>query len=182
LLTFRSAPRLRARITGAAAAVAATAAAAALLGGIAAAQAGDATTLADRGGFLLGQALRCGASDVRLQPSAALIGKLIDAYSLDGDDRVAAQAELVERIVAGAQAKTAGDPLPACTAVLGQLASFEQHRLAPVDRTSAGQPGKTARQATTTGREEPRPQRGAALASQSAATRVRGGGRPAPPI
>jgi hypothetical protein len=114
-------PLLTFRLLGAAVAVA-------MLIGAAAARASDATTLADRAGFLVGHALRCGVAEARLKRSATLIGDLIGAYALDGDDRNAAQSAFMQRVVASASAKTLGEPLPSCTTVRTQLARFEQHR------------------------------------------------------
>jgi hypothetical protein len=106
------------------------AAAAVLLLGAVAAQASDATTIADRAGFLLGHAHRCGVPDGRLERSAVLIDHLLAAYSADDDDLQSARSEFAEHIVTGAMAKLLGDPLPACAAVRAQLSRLEQHQLA----------------------------------------------------
>jgi hypothetical protein len=114
-------PLLTSRLLGAVVAVA-------MLGGAAAAHASDATTLADRAGFLVGHALRCGVAEARLKRSATLIGELIGAFALDGDDRSAAQSAFMHRVVSSASAKTSGDPLPSCASVRTQFARFEEHR------------------------------------------------------
>ncbi|HTT79499.1 MAG TPA: hypothetical protein VMF86_07460 [Stellaceae bacterium] len=114
------------------------AAAAAMLFGAVAAQATDATTIADRAGFLLGHAHRCGVPDARLQRSAALIDRLLAAYSIDADDLRSARSEFAEHIVSGAMARLLGDPLPACAIVRAQLSRLERHRLATAH---SGNPG-----------------------------------------
>jgi hypothetical protein len=166
-----------------------------MLFGAIAARASDATTIADRAGFLLGHAHRCGVSDARLERSAALIDQLLAAYSVDADDLRSAQSEFAEHIVSGAMAKLLGDPLPACAVVRAQLSRLEQHRLAAAhpgnpggqrmadktrakgrsrpDRSAASAPAKAARPAVTR-REEPGPLRRAALALKRAAAELRG--------
>lgn len=166
-----------------------------LLLGAAAAQASDATTIADRAGFLLGHAHRCGVRNARLERSAALIDRLLAAYSVDADDLQSARSEFAEHIVTGAMAKLLGDPLPACARVRALLSRLEQHRLAAAHlanpgkqrmadkigagahprpaRSAAGAAAKSARPVATR-REEPGPRRHRALALKRAAAELRG--------
>jgi hypothetical protein len=98
-----------------------------LLLGAAAAQATDATDLAQRAGFLFGYAYRCGISGARLRASAAMVDRLITAYSISGDDELAARTDFISRAVVSAEAKQAADPLPSCEVVRQQVSRFEQH-------------------------------------------------------
>jgi len=107
--------------------LAAAAAAAVLLLAAGAARASDATTLADRAGFLVGHALRCGVAETRLQRSAALIAELIEAYALDSDDRSAARSAFAEEVAASVSATAPGAPLPRCATVRAQFSRLEQH-------------------------------------------------------
>jgi hypothetical protein len=117
----------------------ACAAAAALLFSATAAHASEATLLADRAGFLVGHAQRCGVADARLERSAAFVEKLIAAYASDQDDRDAAETRFAKRLLASAFAELLGDPVPSCAAVRSQLALFERHRpTAHVRRRNAG--------------------------------------------
>lgn len=152
------------------------AAAAAMLFAAGAAQASDATTLAGRAGFLVGHALRCGVAEVRLERSASLIGDLIAAYSVDRDDRTAAQSEFMERVVSSLSAPTPGDPLPACVAVRAQFSRLEQHRPALAAQRATGKTAAAthpARSAAAGPAKSTTPQR-AALALKRAAANLRG--------
>jgi hypothetical protein len=115
------------------------AAAAALFFAGIAAHASEATLLADRAGFLIGHAQRCGVADARLERSATFVEKLIAAYAVDRDDRVAAKDRFAKRLLASALAELLGDPTPSCAVVRSQLALFERHRLvASAGRRNAG--------------------------------------------
>jgi hypothetical protein len=100
--------------------------------GIVAAQAdegvSEATVIADRAGFFLGHAHRCGINDNRLQRSELRLRELIAAFSSDDEDQKTAQSQFAARAVASALAQSRGDPTPSCIAVRTQLAQFEQHR------------------------------------------------------
>jgi hypothetical protein len=143
------------------------AAAVAMVAGAASAQATDATMLADRAGFLVGHALRCGVAEIRLKGSATLIGELIDAYAIDGDDRKAAQSAFMERVVSSVAAKVPDEPMPSCAAVRTQLTRFERHRWVAAHsarprhgQANAAQTARSAARGGTTpaaGRDEPGP-------------------------
>ena len=105
-------------------------AAGALLFCAAAAQASDATSLADKAGFLVGHAYRCGVDQARLERSATLVGRLISALSEDDGDKEAAREEFTERLLAGAFADKFADQTPSCAAVRAAVAEFVRHDLA----------------------------------------------------
>src|SRR5690349_11373371 len=99
----------------------------ALMLGTLAAQASDATMLADRAGFLVGHAHRCGVAEGRLRRSTILIGKLIAAFASDDEDARAARTEFDERALASALADLLDDLVPPCAAVRSELAQLERH-------------------------------------------------------
>ena len=98
-----------------------------LMLGAAAAQASEATLVADRAGFLLGHAHRCGVEDARLQRSESLIGKTIAAFARDDDDKEDAATMFAQRVLASALAQILGDPAPSCARVRAELARLERH-------------------------------------------------------
>ena len=155
------------------------------------AHAGDADTIAERAGFLIGHAQRCGVSDTRLEQAAVLGKQLIAAFALDQDDRRQAQAQFARQILASALAASLGNPLPACNVIKAQLAELEQHRpnkqegssMADKDRSAAppAHAGRSTaaatakpRPAATTRPEELAPEQRAALELRRAARETRG--------
>ena len=92
------------------------------------AKASEAVTVADRAGFLIGHAQRCGVAEARLEQSAKRMDAVIAAFASDDGDRDAAQARFAESIAAGALAQLLGDKLPSCATVRTALAQFERHR------------------------------------------------------
>jgi hypothetical protein len=143
---------------------------AALLLGAAAAQASEATTVADRAGFLLGHAQRCGVAEDRLERAAAYSKELIAAFAVDDDDRQAAQTEFAERVLASALAAALGDPLPSCGVVKARLAELERHR-----QLAASQSGNGERSMADNGRSDegpPRAERREAAKAAKPARRV----------
>lgn len=110
---------------------------AALMFGTVAAQASEATLLADRAGFLLGHAHRCGIADTRLRRSEGVIGDAIAAFALDDEDKETAKTRFAERLLASALAELLGDPLPSCGTVGAELTRFERNR-----RPAMARPGK----------------------------------------
>jgi predicted RecA/RadA family phage recombinase len=81
------------------------------------AQAGDASDLASRGGFLLGHAYRCGTQAEQLQPSAQLIHDLASALAGDESEKAEADKAFAERFVVSAVADKPGGLVPACASV-----------------------------------------------------------------
>ncbi|MGE5271438.1 MAG: hypothetical protein ACM3JG_17390 [Thiohalocapsa sp.] len=159
------------------------------------AAAGEAALLADRAGFLVGHAYRCGVAEARLQRSTAALSQLIAAYASDDDDGAAAQQRFGERLLAAALAEPLGDPLPACAVVRQKLAEFDRHRarVAAAGRQSEEQmvssnraPDAVTRRAeglakkpvaarpATTKREDLTPERRAALEARRMARQTRG--------
>jgi len=162
-----------------------------LIGG-AAAQASEATQLADRAGFFVGHAHRCGIGLHRLERTKAVIDRLISAYALDGGDEDAAQEQFAERALASALAKELGEPLPSCSAVRTRLAQFERHRPASPEKAkdekkvatrkqTGAHPGHAAATANApkaatppaTEIEDPAPEQRAALEPKRAAQQTR---------
>lgn len=156
------------------------------------AQASEALTLADRAGFLIGHAQRCGVAEDRLERSTKRIDTIIDAFAADNQDRDAAQARFAESIAAAALAQLLGDKLPSCVIVRSTLAQFERHRqpaeqgerqMAHSDHhdtgtarrtaSTAARSGKAARRITTK-REELSAERRAALELRRVAQQTRG--------
>jgi hypothetical protein len=129
--------------------------------GIVAAQAdegaSEATVIADRAGFLLGHAHRCGINDNRLQRSESRLRELIAAFSSDDEDQKTAQSQFAARAIASALAQFRGDPTPSCMAVRTQLAQFEQHRPGSArDRADAARTSREGR-ITVNGTDGARP-------------------------
>jgi hypothetical protein len=98
----------------------------ALLLAVGAAQGSEATMLAERAGFLLGHAHRCGVAEDRLQRSATILTEVIAAFSSDDEDSEEARARFVERALAGAMAGLLADPVPRCAGVRSALVQLEQ--------------------------------------------------------
>ena len=124
------------------------------LGG-AAAQASEATLLAERAGFLVGNAHRCGVEQARVTRATALSNTLIAAFAIDDVDEATARTRFGDHVLASALATLLGDAVPACSLVRSQLATLEQHRgitvgdirpregaAAPARRASTIKPGK----------------------------------------
>jgi hypothetical protein len=126
------------------------AATAALMFGSVAVQASEATLLADRAGFLLGHAHRCGIEDARLRHSEGVISDAIAAFALDDEDKETAQTAFAERLLASALAQLLGDPLPSCGTVGAELTRFEQH-----SRPAMAQPGKREEEMARSNRSKP---------------------------
>ena len=169
----------------------------ALVLGAAAAQASDATVLADRAGFLVGHAHRCGVAPDRLERSETLVSELILAVSSDVEDRQAAQARFAERALASALADLLAEPVPDCTVVRSEIARLTQHQrpatspaanqregqMARNDRSGSGtaqssrsaraKPAKSAKPASTR-REDLTVERRAAIELRRAAQQTRG--------
>jgi hypothetical protein len=101
--------------------------AAALIGLASVAFAGEASQVAARGGFLMGQAVRCGVAAERLEPSAKLMGDLIVALSIDAQESTAAKDQLVDEIFTYALASASDGPAPSCMLVERDLERFERH-------------------------------------------------------
>jgi hypothetical protein len=108
-----------------------------------AASASEASHVAERGGFLLGHAYRCGIASERRQPAARMMEQLIAALSLDGDEKIAADQKFIDQVLAGALPEASGDPLPSCAAIRRDLALFEQHQRLVSNKGEAAMSGET---------------------------------------
>jgi hypothetical protein len=100
----------------------------------ASAQAGEASAVAERGGFLLGRAYRCSIDDQRLAAPARIIHDLIAALSDSVEETAAADRTFADRVLASVFAAALHDPAPSCRFVRRELAQFERHQPAPSAR------------------------------------------------
>jgi hypothetical protein len=92
------------------------------------AHAGEASRVAERGGFLLGHAYRCEVTVERLDRSAHLVRQLVAALSIDSGETEVAEEKFLDEVLASALAKELGDLLPSCTAIRREFALLEQHQ------------------------------------------------------
>ena len=104
----------------------ATASLAALL--IASPNRSDADRLAANGGFLLGNAQRCGIEAARIEREGRLIRGLIGAAAGGSDKENAATSRFAAFFLISALAKARGDaPLASCATVTQEFARLERH-------------------------------------------------------
>jgi len=106
------------------------AAAAFLAFGSAAVHAADSTDLAERGGFLLGNARRCGIPADRVVRAGKTVQALIAASAADAREIGDATARFAEFFIASAYPdKDTSALAPVCKAVASEFDRLEQHRL-----------------------------------------------------
>jgi hypothetical protein len=99
-----------------------------LLLGIGVAEAADSTQLAETGGFLLGNAHRCGVPTERVEHAGKVIHGLIVAAAYDSSEAAAADSRFNEIFLASAFPNQDGDALiPPCTVVITQFDRLERH-------------------------------------------------------
>ena len=92
------------------------------------AEAADPTRLAETGGFLLGNAHRCGVLNERVEQAGKVIHDLIVAASYDSTEEAAADSRFAQIFMASAFPYHDGDTLiPPCKAVIAQFERLEQH-------------------------------------------------------
>ena len=97
-----------------------------LLLGIGVAEAADSTQLAETGGFLLGNAHRCGVPTERVERAEKVIHGLIVAAAYDSSE--AADSRFTEIFLASAFPNQDRDALiPPCTVVITQFDRLERH-------------------------------------------------------
>ena len=89
-----------------------------LLLGIGVAKAADATQLAETGGFLLGNAHRCGVPAERVEHAGKVIHGLIVAAAYDSSEAAAADSRFSEIFTASALPDQDPDAFPSCTVVI----------------------------------------------------------------
>jgi len=99
-----------------------------LLLGAGVAKAADSTQLAETGGFLLGNAHRCGVPTDRVEHARKVIHDLIVAASYDPTEKAAADSRFAQIFVASAFPDQEGDALiPPCKVVIAQFERLERH-------------------------------------------------------
>jgi hypothetical protein len=99
-----------------------------LLLGIGVAEAADSTQLAETGGFLLGNAHRCGVPAERVEHAGKVIHGLIVAAAYDSSEAAAADSRFTEIFLASAFPNQDRDALiPPCTVVITQFDRLERH-------------------------------------------------------
>src|SRR5215470_508563 len=102
--------------------------AAVLLLSIGIAEAADLTQLAETGGFLLGNAHRCGVPTERVEHAGKVIHDLIVAAAYDSSEAAAADSRFDEIFLASAFPNQDHDAfIPPCTVVITQFDRLERH-------------------------------------------------------
>ena len=92
------------------------------------AEAADLIRLAETGGFLLGNAHRCGVPTERVEHAGAVIHDLIVAASYDSTEEAAADSRFAEMFSASAFSdQTGGELIPPCRVVIAQFERLERH-------------------------------------------------------
>jgi hypothetical protein len=105
----------------------------------------DASRLAATGGFLLGNAHRCGIATDRVVRAGQLIQKLIVAAAGDGQEQEAATERFAKFFMATAVPDKADSKLVAsCTTVTSEFEKLENHHVA----AETVKPGGAAKSAT----------------------------------
>ena len=98
------------------------------------AAAAESVHLAERGGFLLGSAFRCGVEPVRLVEAAKTIGALIAAAATDDGEAETAKSQFASFLVTSARSKAAGRTSPVCTTVVAEFEKLERHPAPSITR------------------------------------------------
>jgi hypothetical protein len=98
-----------------------------LLLGSGAADAADSTLLAETGGFLLGNARRCGVPVERVERAGKVVHDFIVAAAEDANEAAAADSRFSEIFIASALPEPDPDAFPSCTVVIQQFDRLEQH-------------------------------------------------------
>ena len=93
-----------------------------------AAHASDSRLLAERGGFLLGHAHRCGTPLAQLDYPAQLVHRLVAALAANGGEQEAADQAFAEQFALGAVSESGEEPLPSCALIDRELTRLVRHR------------------------------------------------------
>ena len=109
-----------------------------LLLGMGVADAADPTQLAETGGFLLGNASRCGVSAERVESAGKVIHDFIAAAARDSSEAEAADSRFSEIFVASALPDQDPDAFPSCTVVIQQFDRLERHQETRRSRENRG--------------------------------------------
>jgi hypothetical protein len=91
------------------------------------AKAADPTLLAETGGFLLGNAHRCGVSVERVERAGKVIHDFILAAARDSNEAEAADSRFSEIFLASALPNQDPDAFPSCALVIQQFDRLERH-------------------------------------------------------
>ncbi len=103
-------------------------AAALILSNVVSAKASDAIRIAEMGGFLLGNAYRCGVPTARVEDARRRIHRVVAAASQDPTEEAAAGSRFAQIFTASAHPDRDGDTLiPACKVVITQFQRLERH-------------------------------------------------------
>ncbi len=97
-----------------------------LLMGMGVADAADPTQLAETGGFLLGNARRCGVPVERVESAGKVIHDFIAAVARDSNEAAAADLRFSEIFLAIALPNQDPDASPSCTVVIRQFDRLER--------------------------------------------------------
>ena len=98
-----------------------------LLLGSGVADAANPTQLAETGGFLLGNARRCGVPVERVESAGRVIHDFIAAAAKDSSEAAAADSRFSEIFTASALPDQDPDAFPSCTVVIQQFEKLERH-------------------------------------------------------
>lgn len=98
-----------------------------LFSSIGVAKAADPALLAETGGYLLGNAHRCGVPTVRIERAGKVIHDLIEAIAYDSSEAAAADSRFAEIFLASASPSDDRDSFPSCKVVIAQFERLEQH-------------------------------------------------------
>jgi hypothetical protein len=98
-----------------------------LLLGSGVAEAANPTQLAETGGFLLGNARRCGVAVERVENAGKVIHDFITAAARDASEAAAADSRFSEIFTASALAAQDPEAFPSCTVVIQQFDRLERH-------------------------------------------------------
>ena len=109
-----------------------------LLLGIGVANAADPAQLAATGGFLLGNAHRCGVAVERVERAGKVIRDFIAAAAKDSNEAAAADSRFSEIFVASALPDQDPDAFPSCTVVIQQFDRLERHHETRRSRETRG--------------------------------------------
>ena len=109
-----------------------------LLLGMGVADAADPTQLAETGGFLLGNASRCGVSAERVESAGKVIHDFIASAARDLSEAAAADSRFSEIFVARALPDQDPDAFPSCTVVIQQFDRLERHHETRRSRETRG--------------------------------------------
>jgi hypothetical protein len=98
-----------------------------LLSSIGVAKAADPTQLAETGGYLLGNAHRCGVPTERIKRAGKVIHDMIDVVAYNSSEAEAADSRFAEIFWASAVPSQDRDAFPSCKVVVAQFERLEQH-------------------------------------------------------